>query len=339
MRTEVTWIAIFLVFNSILFLAGEAAAQIVPGEGLDTGLGGGNSITGVVYDPFGQKMSRRIQVRLSTITRGDRISMTDDNGTFQFRGLVAGSYQLTIDKEKDFEPYSQSITIIQMRGGPVQTLHYNVRLQARGSGDAKPGVVDASFAALPESGRELYMAAQELARKGDHSGAVRNLMVITRDFPKFMNGFNELGVSYLKLNEIGKAEAAFRSALDIDPNAPTPLVNYGITLVTLRRYAEAETILIKASNLKAPLPTVHYFLGQALANQGKFAEAEKELNSALKLGGDQMNEGRRVLAIIYASRGERKKAAEELEKYLKANPKAEDAQQLRERIDQLKQQK
>ena len=339
MRTRVSAFWIILVLGTMLHFAGRAAGQIVPGEGLDTGLGGGNSITGVVYDPFGQKLSRRIQVRLSTMTRGDRISMTDDNGTFQFRGLVAGTYLLTIDKEKDFEPYSQSISIIQMRGGPVQTLHYNVRLRSRVSGDAKPSVVDASFAALPESGRALYTSAQELANKGDHLGAVRNLTLLTRDFPRFMNGFNDLGVSYLKLNEIGKAEMAFRAALEIEPNAPAPLVNYGITLVTLKRYAEAETILMKAGNLKGPIATVHYFLGQALANQGKFTEAEKELNSALKLGGDQMNEGRRVLAVIYASRGERKKAANELERYLKVNPKAADAQQLSERIDQLKQQK
>jgi regulator of sirC expression with transglutaminase-like and TPR domain len=43
-----------------------------------------------------------------------------------------------------------------------------------------------------------------------------------------------------------------------------------------------------------------------------------------------------VLAIIYSSKGERKKAAEELEMYLKAAPTAPDSDRLKATIKQLK---
>ena len=49
-----------------------------------------------------------------------------------------------------------------------------------------------------------------------------------------------------------------------------------------------------------------------------------------------MNEGRRILAIIYASKGKKKEAAKELEQYLKVNPKAEDAEKLKGMIVQWK---
>jgi regulator of sirC expression with transglutaminase-like and TPR domain len=49
-----------------------------------------------------------------------------------------------------------------------------------------------------------------------------------------------------------------------------------------------------------------------------------------------MKEAHRLLAIIYSSKGEKKKAASELEIYLKLYPKAPDAEKLRTTIRELK---
>jgi regulator of sirC expression with transglutaminase-like and TPR domain len=49
-----------------------------------------------------------------------------------------------------------------------------------------------------------------------------------------------------------------------------------------------------------------------------------------------MKEAHRLLAIIYASRGARKQAADELEAYLKLAPNAPDAEKLKDKIRQLK---
>jgi len=80
----------------------------------------------------------------------------------------------------------------------------------------------------------------------------------------------------------------------------------------------------------------HYFLGQALANLGLFDDAEKDLRASVTLGGEDMKEAHRMLAIIYASRGAKKEAADELETYLKLAPSTPDADQLREKIRQLR---
>ena len=115
-----------------------------------------------------------------------------------------------------------------------------------------------------------------------------------------------------------------------------PLMNHGIVFVLLNRFGEAEPELRKALKMNAQSAAGHYYLGRAVANLGRFDEAEKELVSSVKLGGDEMKETHRFLAIIYSSRGDKKRKLIELETYVRLVPTAPDAEQLRKVIRQLK---
>src|SRR6266581_274840 len=134
-----------------------------------------------------------------------------------------------------------------------------------------------------------------------------------------MLAYNEMGVQYMKLNDLQKSDEALQKALKIDAKAFMPLMNRGIVLVMLRRYADAEPLL-----------------REAVAYLGNFDEAEKELSAAVKLGGDEMKEAHRLLAIIYSNRGDKKQAIVELETYLRLAPTTPDAEQLRKVILKLK---
>lgn len=104
------------------FAAGSLTGQIntIPDSQSQTNLGGQNQIVGTVFGPSGRPTENPVQVRLSTMTRGDRTMITTNTGQFAFRGLPTGSYTVSIEKEKDFEPYSQSVDLRQFRGGPPQ---------------------------------------------------------------------------------------------------------------------------------------------------------------------------------------------------------------------------
>jgi tetratricopeptide (TPR) repeat protein len=270
------------------------------------------------------------------MTRGDRVASTDDNGNFSFRGLTSGTYTIVIDKEKEFEPFTQAVDIIQLRGSPPTTITMSVRLSLKGDQLPKASVIDAAIASLPERGKALFLKAKELDKAGDHAGAAQQLLLLTQEFPNFMIGFNELGSEYLRLGEAEKADAAFQAALKLEPQAFLPMLNRGMLLVTTKRYAEAEPVLREAKKLDERSGAARYFLGTALANLGKFDEADKELTAAISMGGNEMMEAHRILAIIYNSRGDKKRAATELEAYLKLNPTAPDAEQLKKVLDQLK---
>src|SRR4030095_2471650 len=128
---------------------------------------------------------------------------TDDNGNFVFRGLPSGDFVVVIEKEQDFEPFSQTVSIIQPRGMPPQNYYLTSRLQLKGRAQVKPGVLNAEFANVPKRARAYYDNAGEQAKKGDHRGAVEQLKLAIKEYPSFMLAFNELGVEYLKL-KIGR---------------------------------------------------------------------------------------------------------------------------------------
>jgi Flp pilus assembly protein TadD len=313
-----------------------ASAQMSPPGAGDTGLGGVNSINGSVI-ANGQRLQRRISVRLQSMTRGDRVVMTDDYGNFTFRGLVSGDYTIVIDKEKDFKPFSQVVSVIQPRGFPPQNYTLSVRLELKDRTEAKPGVLNVEFANVPKPALVHYDNALELSKKNDHPAAIEELKLAIKEYPTFSQAFNELGVQYLKVNELEKADEAFQEAVKINPDAVSSLINRGITNVLMKRYGEAVPILRKSLLKKKDSAVAHYFLGQALANLGLFDEAEKELLAALELGKEEMKEAHRILAIIYASRGAKQQAADQLDAYLKLAPNTPDAQKLRDKIQQLRQ--
>jgi len=326
-----------VVFLSLCFVGSTLAQIQVTGPGsADSGLGGNNVIAGTVLSPSGQRMERRIRVKLSTMTRGDITSMTDEKGNFAFRGVAGGDYTVVIDGEKEYEPVVQDVKIIQLRGSPPQTYMVNIRLALKGTPDIKPSVINSAFADVPKRALDFYNKAVDLAKAGDNKGAIEQFGLATAEYPKFMLAFNELGVIYLRLNDLKKADESFQAALKIEPEAFAPLMNRGILFVQMKRFAEAEPILRTVIKIKGDSAVGHYFLGQALANLGRFDEAEKELVSSIALGGAEMKEARRILAIIYSAKGEKQRAATELETYLRLAPKSPDAEQLRQVILQLK---
>lgn len=321
-----------------LFVVVRVTAQSIPqgAASTDTGFGGINTISGMIVSSNGQRIQRRISVRLRTMTRGDRISTTDENGNFVFRGLPSGDFVVVIEKEQEFEPFSQTVSVIQPRGMPPQTYYLSVRLELKGRTEAKPGVLNAEFANVPKAALVHYNNAADQAKKNNHQAAIDELKLAVKEHPSFMLAFNELGVQYLKLNQLENADGAFQSALKITPDAFNALINRGVANVLMKRYGEAVPLLRKALKKNDQSALGHYFLGQALANQGLFEAAEKELVASLELGKEEMKEAHRLLAILYSSRGAKKEAADELEAYLKLAPNTPDAEKLKDTIRKLK---
>lgn len=321
-----------------LFLVVRVTAQGIPqgAASTDTGLGGVNTISGTIVSSTGQRIERRVSIRLRSMTRGDRISTTDEYGNFAFRGLPSGDFLVLIEKEKDFEPFSQTVSVIQPRGMPPQNYYLSLRLISKPGTAGVPGVINADMAKVPKPALAKFNKAIELAKNGDRPGAISQLQEAIAEYPEFMIAYNEMGVQYMKLNELQKSDEALQAALKIDAKAYMPLMNRGIVLVMQKRYQDAEPLLREVVKMKSDQAVGHYFLGQAVANLGNFNEAEKELSAAVKLGGDEMKEAHRLLAIIYSSRGDKKHAIVELETYLRLVPTAPDAEQLRKVILRLK---
>lgn len=327
----------------ILLLSASVTGQIGgvesdPDQGIGSRGNARNTIQGSIHFPSGRKLDRRLQVRITGATGGNLFTMTDDNGSFTFRRLAGGKYFIIIDAGREFEPVQETVDIIDppLRSQSGQTITIQIQLRYLREAIPPPGVVDASLLSIPKPALELYGKALKAAEKGDGKGSVKLLKSALAIHPQFMLAYNELGVQYLRLNQLDDAVKSLRTAIEIAPDAFTPRLNYGIALLQRKQFPESVAELRRALELKDGSALAQLYLGRALLSTGDYAQAEKEFRRAVELGGDDVVVARRYLAAIYIEMGENERALKELEEYMRLNPKAKDADQIREIMKKLR---
>ena len=337
-----------LIFVSMIFAQGQGGVDSM-------GTGGRNKIQGRIYFPSGRRSdAAAVKVTLDS-TSSERLSVIADlNGSFTFNSLAPGSYNLAVDAGEDYEIARENVTIDEVgirsrnasgadlaRANIPRTFNVMVNLQLkRGmNGGSRPGVVNAALAAVPKPAVQFYEKALDSIRAGDSKRAVEQLQSAISYYPQFTIALNELGLQYLKLGQPDKALEAFRAVLKIKPDDFTARLNYGIALRDKKEFAEAEAQLRQAIQRNDYSWAAHMYLGVTLINLRRYDEAEKELVRALSVGGDGLSLLHYYLGGIYWKKGDSKRAADELEKYLKLSPKAPDAERVRATVRELRSKK
>jgi tetratricopeptide (TPR) repeat protein len=103
-----------------------------------------------------------------------------------------------------------------------------------------------------------------------------------------------------------------------------------------KKFNACEAALREAIKLKSSGPTAHYYLGLMLVKFKAYDEAQKELEAAISNGGENLAQAHKFLGGVYMSTKKNKEAADELEKYLKLDPKAPDAEKIKASIKELR---
>jgi Tfp pilus assembly protein PilF len=287
--------------------------------------GGTRSIQGHVISPTGRLPETRVRISLSSSNGGTRSATAGEDGVFIFNNLEPGPYELTIDAGQDFEVMRESVYL----GGLTEKA--NVPVYLRLKPETNP-----ALAGVPKSAVELYVKAQESARKGDNDKAASLLGQAITQHPQFGLAHNELGLVYMRTGKLDKALEEYKAASKSLPDDPFVQLNYGTALTQKKDFPEAEKHLRAALKRLDKSAAGHLYLGIALIGLKKHDEAELELQHAVKLGGDQMGQAHRYLGGIYWARKDYKRAADEIETYLKLTPKAPDAEQLRAMVKDLR---
>lgn len=327
----------------ILISAGRTAAQ----SGTDSsGTGGIHVIQGRLLFPSGQRVDVRLKVRLESTGSGDLSVFSDTNGSFTFSSLSTGSYAVVIDGGDQFESVRESIYIEQdLRTGGVGALRtvsrpYTVQIflrpKASAHGDAAtPGVLNAALAGVPKPALEHYNKARELARAGDAPKAIEQLQLAITAHPKFALALGELGALYSKNGQPEKAIEAFRQSLQFAPEDYATLVSYGIVLFEHGDFEAAEQQLRRCLKSKPAASMPHLYLGMIHVKLRQLDEAEKEFRQATAKS-DDLATAHYYLGGLYWKKGDLRRAADELETYLKLNPKAADAERVRGTVRELR---
>ncbi len=304
-------------------------------------------IQGRVFLPSGRISDARIRVLLESTHSSTLSILTDPNGAFRFTSLMSGSYTVVVEGNEQYEAARESVYIEQTSGRTVReaprvaTVYLNLRpRRAANAGESRPpGVLDASLADAPKAAVDLYHKAQEAVRRKEHQRAVELLKGALEFHPNFRLALSDLGALYLMLKQPEKAAEPLRAALKLAPEDFPTLLNYGIALYDRKEFPEAEAQFRKAAQRNGSSPSVHFYLGVILLKRRETDEAEKELRAAIASGGDQLALAHYYLGGIYWGRQDYKRAADELETYLRLAPDAPEATRVRLTVKELRSRK
>ncbi|MEO6862818.1 MAG: tetratricopeptide repeat protein [Microcoleus sp.] len=97
------------------------------------------------------------------------------------------------------------------------------------------------------------------------------------------NEYFQQGLNLAAQQDSAGAEAAFRRAIEIDPNFAEAYANLGSILANQNKLAEAVPNFQTAIRLKPNVPELHYMFGQVLYAQNKMPEAVESVKKALDL--------------------------------------------------------
>jgi hypothetical protein len=328
----------------VLSIAVCARAQ-APGSsrGLSSG-DGTHTIQGRVFLPSGRALTgMSVKVNLEATNGEGASTTTDQDGSFRFNSVRAGNYSVVVDGGKEFESVREPVNIDPGgTSGPMSNVTIHLR--------DKVSAANPAFAGVPQNALDFYQKGTAAAQKGNVKSAAEFLGKAVAAYPSFPLALSELGIQYLKLGQMDKAAETFEALLKLKPadavgqlNLGIALYNQGIAFVNQQKLDDAqkkldgaEAHLREAIKLNSPGPSAHYYLGLTLIKFRAYDEAQKELELVVLNGGENLAPAHKYLGGVYMSTHKNKEAADELEKYLKLDPKAADAERIRVTIKDLR---
>ncbi|HYX30566.1 MAG TPA: tetratricopeptide repeat protein [Pyrinomonadaceae bacterium] len=331
------------------FMLLVAAASLINAQGVGSSRGlaadtGGNTIQGRVFFPPGDSSAgKSVKLHLeSTDTSAGNTTVTDQDGAFRFNGLQTGNYTVVVDGGKEYESTREPVAV----GGIGNARIVQVTIQLRAKADAS----NPAFAGVPQNALAAYQKGTEAAQKNKPAEAIQFFTQAVAAYPNFALALNELGNQYVHQLQWSKAAETFEALLKLKADdGPTQLnlgialYNEGVELMNQQKFEDAEkkfngceTHLREAIRLKASASVAHYYLGLMLLKFKAYDEAQKELELSISSGGENLALAHKILGGVYMTTHKNKEAADELEKYLKLEPKAPDADRIRASIKDLR---
>jgi tetratricopeptide (TPR) repeat protein len=254
-----------------------------------------------------------LTVELSNPSRPGTIQASVENGSFEFRGLTPGQYQLQLSGAAGQIVHDESVLIT----GGRQYLTISIPAKTN---DGKSGAtisIRQLQHKVPSEAQKEFAKGKTAAKKSQHDLALDHFQKATQMDPEFSEAFNSTGVSDMELKHFKQAADEFQKAVNLVPDYPVALANLSVALCRLEQYREAAEVARRALKLDPLLLKVRYVLGLSLVSVGgNQAEALDNLQRAAT----EVPTAHLLAAKILAETDRRGDAAKQLEDYLRSSP-------------------
>ncbi|HEY0101816.1 MAG TPA: tetratricopeptide repeat protein, partial [Pyrinomonadaceae bacterium] len=202
---------------------------------------------------------------------------------------------------------------------------------------------------VPPAARAAYESALKLLRDARTPDALAALQEAVKIFPDYFDARFLLAAEYSKGGKLTEAITELNEAQRINSKDDRVWHAFGGVLMQQRKFAVAARVFAEAARLSPSDPQYHLLQATALIEQAAsiepakaderdyaFAEAEKSLARADQLSARKLAAVHLQRARLYEKRGDRARAADELERYLRQSPELKNAAAIRQAIKTLR---
>ena len=317
-----------------------------------TALAQGHVIRGKVRNSAGANVPR---AAVSLELNGAMVDQTVSNneGDFAFSGLMETSY-VVIVSAVEYNPASESVQFINVPSANAMGETRTVEITLMAKGGVRPPRPGLNFVQdVPRAAREAFETGIRLARESKAAEAVAAYENAVKIFPDYFDARFVLATEFARTGRFDDAIKNLDEARRVNPKDDRIYDLFARIMMEQKKYAVAARIFAEAARLNPTDPQYPLSQGAALieqaasidANRSQAAkderafaldEAEKALNRAATMGNKKSGEAHRQLARLYEKKGDRARAADELEQYLRKTPGAKNADAIREAIKKLR---
>lgn len=306
----------------------------------------GNNISGMVFDHKRTPLSEIPVELLNDLSQSISRTRTDGGGRYSFTGMPAGRYQVrVIPSRYDYEEQTLEVEIlnITMKGATSATTSNDSVTQdfylrpRRGTLGLNGSAVVVFAQSVPPTAQKAYeRAIEELAGKKTADG-IASLEEAVKNFPTYFLALNRLGFEKFVQEDYEKAADVLARAADVNPRNLGTLYLLAYSLHLSKKNAAAIQVARYALASNQTVPRLSLLMGMILRVDGQYQEAEKHLLEAKKSDKENIADIHWQLALLYGNNLKRYgEAADELETFLKLQPKSRDAENIKKLAKQFR---
>jgi tetratricopeptide (TPR) repeat protein len=247
-------------------------------------------------------------------------TQTDIEGKFNFDGLEASAFHLTIEGQ-GFRRYERVIDISMSKMAyELITLHADREPEPRAVPPEGPGS-SVSAEPVPPAARKEYDAGQKLvSEKKDAEGGIKHFRKAIQLYDKYALAHLALGLIYLELGKFEDAQAALQKSTELNPNAPGGYMALGTMYNQQKKYDDAEKALSRGLELNPDVAQGQYELAKTYWASGKWQDAEPHAQKAATIE-PNMAPVHVLLGNIALRKQDALGALKEFNEYLRLDPK------------------
>jgi tetratricopeptide (TPR) repeat protein len=257
---------------------------------------------------------------------------SDRRGEFIQIGVTPGNYSVQADKDK----LSQAFSVTVSAG---DTREVSFILKPGGGATMSKEEAEKRVAGI----KAKFSQAAALGNEGKYDEAIVLYNEVIAEVPQCQDCFLNLGAINTRKKDWPAAEAAYKKAIEVKPDAPEPYNGLANVYNAQQKFKEASEASAEAGKRVAAAPgggggasaNILYNQGAIAWNANDFQKAKEHFEAAIKADPNHA-ESHFMLGKVLINLGKLAEAATEFETYLKVAPTGQNAKEAQSMFDQLK---